>query len=91
MLCLAVPAISMPSAQLFAVYPADVNSGLNSREAIEYYDPPLAAILAWTFGRGSWRYPHSMPKPFAKGPPGRWAASRILCSSSEAWQADSAC
>lgn len=44
--------------------PADVTSGVNSREKLKQRDPLLAAILEQVYGDGDWRYPASAPRPF---------------------------
>lgn len=43
----------------------DVNSGINTREKLKRHDPTLAKLLAFAYGDGTWRYPHTAPKKFS--------------------------
>jgi hypothetical protein len=50
--------------------PADVTSGVNTREKLKERDPRLAELLSKVYGDGSWRYPATAPGKFQP-----WASS----------------
>ena len=44
--------------------PADVTSGVNTREKLKERDPRLAGLLSKVYGDGPWRYPATAPGKF---------------------------
>lgn len=46
--------------------PADVTSGMTTREHVKARDPELAYLLIHVFGDGAWRYPYTAPRPFGR-------------------------
>ena len=47
---------------LLAPWPADVTSGINTRQKLKERDPALAALMLCVYGDGSWRYPATAPQ-----------------------------
>lgn len=45
-----------------AALPADVTSGVTTREAVKQRDPQLASLLARVYGDGGWRYAATAPR-----------------------------
>lgn len=60
------PQIKHCSATRHAVptVPADVTSGVNTRDKLKERDPQLAELLSAVYGDGAWRYPQSAPRAF---------------------------
>lgn len=45
--------------------PADVTSGVNTREKLRERDSKLAELMTLVYGESDWRYPATAPRPFA--------------------------